>query len=169
MATVTVGRVLAAHGIKGGCKCAYHTDFPERLLERKLYILRDPSSNEICTLTAGDIRVLADSFLISFLEITQRERIMLLRGWLLEVPAERVPKDKGDDEFYFYELQGLQVYDADGALVGEVVNVFRGVNQEVLEVGLPGKETTLIPFAAHAIAKVDIESKRITLQSGYQD
>lgn len=169
MATVTVGRVLSAHGIKGGCKCAYHTDYPERLLERKLYVLRDPSSNEIYTLTADVVRLLNESFLINFLEIAQREKIMLLRNWLLEVSSERVPAERGDGEFYFYELQGLQVYDADGILLGEVVNVFRGVNQEVLEVGALGKETVLIPFAAHAIAKVEIEQRRIILQSGYRD
>lgn len=169
MATVTVGRVLSAHGVKGGCKCAYHTDFPDRLLERKLYVLRDPSSSEIYTLTADVVRLLAESFLINFFEITERERIKFLRDWLLEVSVDRIPSDREDGEFYFYELQGLRVYDAEGVLIGEVVNVFRGTNQEILEVGMPGRETTLIPFASHAIAKVEIEQRRITLQNGYQD
>ncbi len=167
MGAVTVGRVLAAHGIAGGCKCAYHTDYPERLSRRENYILRDPHSGEIFTLTASSIRLLADSFLISFREIPQREQMMLLAGWLLEISAAEVPDDAGDGEFYFFQLQGLEVVTASGQCVGAVTNVIRGANQEILEVGALGGETKLIPFASIAIAKVDLKNNQIILQPDY--
>jgi 16S rRNA processing protein RimM len=168
MAAVTVGRVLAAHGVAGGCRCAYHTDYPERLSERESYILRDPISCEMYTLTASSVRLLSDSFLITFLEIPQREQMTRLRGWLLEISAARVPQDISESEFYFYQLQGLDVMKADGQSLGIVINIVRGVNQEVLEVGLPGAETRLIPFASIAIAKVDLEKRQIILQQDFE-
>jgi 16S rRNA processing protein RimM len=168
MRTVTVGRVLSAHGVSGGCKCAYHTDYPERLKERREFILRDPATNKTRTVTVKTLRLLESSFLISFNEITQREEIMLMNGWLLEIPAEQVPADTAEDEFYFFELEGMEVISAGGELLGVVVNVMRGVNQDIIEVRTHGKDTRLVPFASIAVLKVDRQARKITLQPDFE-
>jgi 16S rRNA processing protein RimM len=166
--TVTVGRVLAAHGVAGGCKCAYHTDYPERLKDRSFYILRDPHSNEVITVTPKTLRLLKDSFLLTFNEITSREEMSRLAGWLLEVPEQSVPDDKEEGEFYFFELEGMEVVSAAGDVLGTVINVVRGTGVDILEVAVPGKDTRLIPFAKVAIKDVGAKARRITLQDDYE-
>lgn len=168
MGTVTVGRVLAAHGVTGGCKCAYHTDYPERLQERRDYILRDSFSNEILLLSLKSLRLLESSFLISFSEIAQREQMMRLGGWLLEVASQHVPADKQEDEFYFYELEGLEVISATGNVLGTVKNVVQGTGEEILEIIVPGEDTRLIPFAKIAIQGIDLKARCIILQPDFE-
>lgn len=168
MGTVTVGRILSAHGVAGGCKCAYHTDYPERLGTRSSFILRDPSTGEILLLSIATLKLLRESFLIAFNELGSREHISLLSGWLLEVPESGVPDDTGEGEYYFYQLQGLKVFTASGVMVGEVINVVRSVNQEILEVAVDGADSIFIPFAAVSINYVDLENRRILLQPEYE-
>jgi len=163
VATVTVGRLIAAHGVSGACRCEYCTDFPERILGRGRYILRDPASNEVMFLTTASVNLLAGSFLITFAEGLQREELAARRGWLLEVPRESVPETGGEDGYYCFELENLRVLSAGGGELGRVVNVIPGPAHGLLEVEDEHGNRSLYAFVRSVIAAVDLQKGEIRL------
>lgn len=170
MATVTVGRLMAAHGVNGACRCEYRTDFPERIPARERYLLRDPASGEVMLLTTAGVNLLDDCFIISFAEKPQREELAARRGWLLEVPRESLPDaGGGEDGFYYFELEGLRVLSAGGGEVGRVVNVIPGAAHDLLEVEDERGVRTLIAFVRSAIAEVDLAVGIIQLHPPERD
>ncbi len=164
MATVTVGMVLAAHGVKGAFRCESRTDSPGRLASRARYILHDPRSNEIITLTLREVSLQPTGFIIRFDELTVREFVSMLRGWLLEIAPERVPGDTAGDEYYHFQLAGLSVVAADGRRLGTVVNVLPGTAHGILEYEDDAGRRHLISFVRSMIAEVDLAAGCIRLQ-----
>lgn len=163
--TVTVGRVGRPHGVRGAMRCRYATDFPERLGQRKRFLLCDPKTHEVRPVTAAELKLLPEYFLIRFREITRPEEARRFNGWLLEIDARRVPHDTASDEFYYFELTGLTVVEeGDERIIGRVVDVMPGKAHEVLAVETPDGGQLLIPFVADRVAKVLIAEGRLVLK-----
>lgn len=156
MATVTVGIVLAAHGIRGACRCGYLTGFPERIPLRSRYLLRDPASNEIFPVTLESAQLSSREFVARFAELAQRGEAERLRGWLLEVPQEAIPADTAEGEYYYFQLAGLTVLDSEGRALGRVVNVIPGPAHELLEYEESGGSRRLLSFVRSIIAEVNL-------------
>lgn len=164
MATVTVGKVLGAHGLRGDFRIEYRTDFPERISGRPHYILRDPRSNETVQVTLSRVVLQEKSFIASFREFTVREEVSAHRGWLLEIAEDSVPGDTEEGEFYYFQLEGLAVLSADGRVLGRVVNVIPGAAHELLEYEDESGVLQLVAFTRSAVAEVDLKERRIVLQ-----
>ncbi len=164
MATVTVGRVLAAHGVRGEFRFEYRTDFPERIGRRPFYILRDPVTNEITRVTLARVALQKANFIAGFAEFSSREQAGSRRGWLLEIDEAGVPDDTKEDEFYYFQLHGLAVVTGSGMTLGRVVNVIPGAAHELLEYEDMSGELKLVAFTRGSIAEVDLAAGRIVLQ-----
>lgn len=164
MATVTVGGVLGAHGVRGDLRIEYRTDFPERISGRPSYLLRDPRTNETIQVTLDRVVLHDRSFIASFCEFTTREQASALRGWLLEIAEDSVPGDTKEGEFYYFQLEGLAVLSADGRVLGRIVNVIPGAAHELLEYEDESGVLKLVAFTRSAVAEVDLKERRIILQ-----
>ena len=71
-------------------------------------------------------------------------------------------KDLDDDEFYFEELIGLDVY-TDDILVGKCDDVREYPQGEIIVVKRDDKKDALIPFRKEFVKEVNKELKRICL------
>ena len=85
------------------------------------------------------------------------------RGAPIEVAREELPPT-GDDEYYAFQLIGLEVVEENGRALGTVADVIPGVANDVLEVG-----EHLLPMIEDCIRSVDLEAGRITVASGFAD
>jgi len=85
------------------------------------------------------------------------------RGALLEVEREALPPTD-DDEYYAFQLIGLEVVEENGRALGTVADVIPGVANDVLEVG-----GHLLPMVEDCIRAVDLEAGRITIAGGFAD
>ena len=65
-----------------------------------------------------------------------------------------------DDDFYYYELEGCQVYYHD-ELLGEVSEILETQAHEILRISCEGKKDILIPYVERFILNVDADEKRI--------
>jgi 16S rRNA processing protein RimM len=165
VATVTVGRVLAAHGVRGELRFEYRTDFPERISQRPVYMLRDPVTNELTRVTLARVALQKANFIAGFAEFSSREQAAARRGWLLEIAETDVPDDTGEDEFYYFQLHGLDVVSSNGAMLGRVVNVIPGVAHVILEYEDASGERKLVAFTRGSIAEVNLDAGRIVLRA----
>ena len=86
------------------------------------------------------------------------------RGTPLEVPRGELPAT-GQDEYYVFELVGLEVVEDGGRALGRVVRVDPGVANDVLELdgGL------LLPLVAACVRDIDLEARRILVAPGFSD
>jgi 16S rRNA processing protein RimM len=84
------------------------------------------------------------------------------RGTQLEVNrAELPPTD--DDEYYTFQLLGLEVVEENGRALGTVADVLPGVANDVLQVG----DGLLLPMIEDCILRVDLDSGRIVVAEGF--
>jgi 16S rRNA processing protein RimM len=85
------------------------------------------------------------------------------RGESIEVAREALPPT-GEDEYYAFQLIGLEVVEENGRALGTVADVIPGVANDVLEVG-----EHLLPMIEDCIRSVDLEAGRITVAGGFAD
>ncbi|HST17612.1 MAG TPA: ribosome maturation factor RimM [Gaiellaceae bacterium] len=86
------------------------------------------------------------------------------RGAPLEVARASLPPT-GADEFYVFELIGLEVVEETGRPLGKVVDVAPGVANDALE--LDGG--AMLPLHEDCIRDIDLASRRILVARGFSD
>jgi 16S rRNA processing protein RimM len=84
------------------------------------------------------------------------------RGAALEVDRDRLPPT-GEDEYYAFELIGLEVVEENGRPLGTVRAVTPGVANDVLE--LDGD--LLLPMVEDCVREVDLDARRIVVAEGF--
>jgi 16S rRNA processing protein RimM len=86
------------------------------------------------------------------------------RGAILEVEREQLPATE-PDEYYAFELVGLEVVEENGRVLGTVKAVTPGVANDVLE--LDGD--VLLPMVEDCVQQIDLESRRIVVAEGFAE
>lgn len=86
------------------------------------------------------------------------------RGALLEVEREALPPTE-EDEYYAFELVGLEVVEETGRALGTVKAVAPGVANDVLE--LDGG--VLLPMVEDCVRSIDLEARRIVVAEGFAE
>jgi len=84
------------------------------------------------------------------------------RGALIEVERADLP-ETGEDEYYAFELVGLQVVEETGRSLGTVESVTSGVANDVLELD----SGVLLPMVEDCIRVVDVAGGRIEVAAGF--
>jgi 16S rRNA processing protein RimM len=88
----------------------------------------------------------------------------IARGAPLEVAREALPPTD-EDEYYVFELVGLEVVEEGGRVLGSVVRVEPGVANDALELdgGL------MLPLVGACVRDIDLEAQRILVAPGFSD
>jgi 16S rRNA processing protein RimM len=86
------------------------------------------------------------------------------RGTTLEVPVSALPPT-GDDEYYAFQLVGLEVVEDGGGPLGRVARVEPGVANDALEL----ESGLLLPLVGECVRDIDLESGRILVARGFSD
>ena len=148
-----MGRIGAAHGIKGEVRIQSFTEDPLALASY------GPLSTNKPGLT---IRILAarttTNVLVARLEgINDRNAAEKLNGVELYVDRALLPDPDGDDDFYHADLIGLKARLADGSEIGEVMAVPNFGAGDLLEIRDPRSgDTYLYPFSKAVVPEVRI-------------
>jgi 16S rRNA processing protein RimM len=156
---VIMGRVAAAYGIQGWLKIQPYTDEPGNLVNYRTWWLGDGKQGwrELDVLQSalhGGKSVVAQ--VMGCHDRTTAEKY---KGLMVAVPRNRLPQpDEG--EYYWSDLIGLEVVNADGERLGVVDTLQDTGEHQVLCVAGENGEI-LIPFIASAIRQVDLAGKVI--------
>ena len=86
------------------------------------------------------------------------------RGAYLEVESDALPAT-ADDEYYAFELLGLDVVEETGRELGTVKAVTPGVANDVLELDT----AVLLPMVEDCVRVIDLEGRRIVVAEGFAD
>ena len=86
------------------------------------------------------------------------------RGAALEVPTEALGP-VAEDQYYVFQLVGLEVVEEGGRLLGSVTDVAPGIANDVLELD----SGVSLPMVEECIRHVDLGAGRILVAAGYAD
>ena len=155
---VCVAAVAAAHGIRGALKLKSFTERPEDVAAYGPVFDRD--GNPLFKLsvigpTKGGVIAKADG-------VEDRNTAEGLRGTELFVPRDAFP-EPDDDEFYYSDIEGLDVFDARGERLGVVKRVINHGAGDLLEISDPGGRLQILPFDKATVPVVDIENRRLEI------
>ena len=160
MEYVLVGKIVSTHGIKGEVKIKSGSDFKDERYKKgaKLYIKKN---NNYVELIVNSYRSHKNMDLVSF---KGYENINLVLEFMnLDIYA-LVDLDEalGEDEFYFSQLIGLNVY-VDNKLIGKVLDIVEYPQADYLEILKQDKKKSYVPFLNEFIENVNLEEKRIDI------
>jgi 16S rRNA processing protein RimM len=148
---VAVGRVGKPHGLAGA------------------FFVENPSKDEARFAVGAELLVAGEPVRVVESKQARGRPVIRLdrpveRGSTLEVPRESLrPPDK--DEYYVFQLVGLDVEEEGGRLLGRVADVAPGVANDVLELdsGLS------LPMVEDCIRRVDLRAGRIVVARGFAE
>jgi 16S rRNA processing protein RimM len=153
---VLLGRISAAHGIRGEVLIKTFTEAPESI---GAY---GPLGDEAGTRTFefASVRVTPKGVVARIKGVTDRNAAEALRGTSLYVDRDQLPAATGA-EFYHADLIGLAAVDSEGKTIGEIIAVHDFGAGDLIEIRLAGSgRTELVPFTDDAVPEVDISARR---------
>lgn len=154
---VVMGRVGKSHGVSGWMKIHAHTEPASNLLGYQPWFLDGKPLRIEATRETGDV------ILAKFEGCDDPETVQAhFTNRLLMVSRAKLP-ETGNDEYYWQDLMGCQVYRQDEShALGEVNHLMRTPGNDVLVVRAAGKNH-LIPWTKAAVLDVNTSDKRIVV------
>jgi 16S rRNA processing protein RimM len=149
---VSVGRVGRPHGLDGAFFVEDPSDDP-RWFERGARLFAAGQEAEVVVARRG----------AGGRPVIRLDR-PVVRGALLEVAREALPPPD-EDEYYAFQLIGLEVVEEGGRSLGRVVEVHPGPANDAIDLG----DGLLLPLVAACIRTVDLEAGRILVAPGFSD
>lgn len=156
---VLLGRIVAAHGIRGDVVIDSYTAEPGDIGAYGPLSSADGGQQ----LDIKVVRVTPKGVIARVGGVTDRNAAEALRGTELYAPRASLPEAE-EGEYYYADLAGLRVDDADGRRIGAVVGVQNFGAGDLLEVRLDGQSVTeLIAFTHAFVPVVDIAAGRVVV------
>jgi 16S rRNA processing protein RimM len=156
---IEVGRLGAAHGVRGWLRVQSFTDPPQRLFEWKLWRLQ-PGDNpgaqrEVKLLEA---RPQGNGWIARLEGIEERDAASRLTGQMILVEREQLPPAEGR-EHYRDDLVGFEAKNVEGALLGVIDHFIDTPGNAVMVI--KGTREHLVPVTAQHLRSVDKDARRV--------
>lgn len=150
-----IGKVLRPHGNRGELKIYPLTTDPERFLKLEEVIMQSGNIDQHFKITSA--RVQKDIVLLALEGIETIDQAEKYRDWEVQIDRSEVPPLK--EGWYYFELEGLQVYEED-VLLGTLTEVLEtGANDVYVVKGTKGE--LCIPALKSVIQNVDVPGRRM--------
>jgi 16S rRNA processing protein RimM len=156
MGCIPVGKVVADHGLGGAVKFKYYNEASEVFYRYTSFIAN--KNGRQTELYPTDVRFRKGFFYLKFKGLESPEKVSFLINQELFVREEDLPP-LDNDEYYDYQLVGLNVVNLTGKNIGTVSEVIHTGVHDILAV--TGLGEILIPMVDSLIAKIDLKNSLI--------
>ena len=157
-ATVVVGRVGRAHGVRGDVSVEVRTDEPDRRFAEGAVLDTDRGP-----LTVVRAREHSGRLLVHFEGVDDRSGAEQLRGVLLEVTVDLCERPDDSEEYYDHQLVGAPVVTVDGDVLGVLTEVVHLSGQDIISVHTTDGRDVLIPFVSAIVTEVDLQGRGVVV------
>lgn len=152
-----VGRILAPWGIAGEIKTRVLTDFPDRFTPGEaVYVDGRP-------LVIESSRPHKQHLVLKLATVDTREDAEKLRGLDLCIPDSEL-RELPEDEYYAFQLIGLDVVTTEGKHIGKVADIMPTAGNDVYIIKGETREI-LIPAIEDVVKSIDLENGRIVIEA----
>jgi len=162
---IILGEVVKPHGIKGRVKVKNHAESSE-IYHRAERLTFKTKEDILKTLVVKQTQEIGNCVILKLEGISSREDAEALTGSIILVSREELPVTE-EDEYYWHDLLGMDVYDREGVYYGLIVNIIRTGSNDVYVVrGEKGREI-LVPGTYDAIHEIMIFDKKMIIEPQY--
>lgn len=150
-----VGRIGAAHGIKGGVRIASYTGDPLAIAGYGPLATNRPG----LVVTIADARLMKATVIAKLKGVTDRNTAETLNGVELYIDRDKLPAlTEDEDDFYHADLIGLDARLEDGTSLGEILAVLNFGAGDILEVrDAKSGASELYPFTKAVVPTVRVK------------
>jgi len=155
-----IGIIVRARGLRGEVKIKPITDHPERFKSLKSVILeKTECGTEVFFIER--VRIIKNQVIVQFKNVNTRNDAEDLVGYQLMVPEDELV-ELGENEFFWFDLIGMEVDTVSDTRVGKIVNIIEGPANDVYVIeGEHGE--ILLPAVKQIIKLVDTNNKKIII------
>ncbi|ADO45378.1 16S rRNA processing protein RimM [Hydrogenobacter thermophilus TK-6] len=152
---VVIGKVVDTYGLKGEIKM-------ESYLEKKHWkklkeVFLKKRGGDFVPFKIEGVKLHGRYVIVKFSGCEGVDQAKNYKSAKVFLPLHQLPKRK-KDEYYYFQLEGLQVYTESGKFLGKVTKVLEGKPYYLLEMD---HGRGYIPFIGQMVKEVDIEGKKI--------
>ena len=158
-----VGKIVNTHSLKGEVKVISSTDFEEERFKKGSELLITRGNQLIREVVVQSYRNHKNFLLVKFEGIDSVEEAEKLKNLQIKIDSTEVGELE-ENEFYFHEIIGCEVFDENDKNLGEIIDILTpGANDVWVIKGENGKEI-LIPYIEDVVKKIDITSKKVNIE-----
>ena len=153
---ITVGQIVAPHGVRGDVRIYPQTDFPERFKKMKHAYIDGVQYG------VSNARLHKHVVLLKLSGIDDRDGAERLVNKEIQVPIEEaVPLKEG--QYYVFDIVGLAVYDLQDKLLGTVTDVLRTGSNDVYVVTAADGTELLLAAIGDVVKSIDKDKKKMVV------
>jgi 16S rRNA processing protein RimM len=155
---ITIGKIVAPHGVRGDVRIFPLTDFPERFHELKTVYVDD-----VGQLKLESARPHKKFILLKFTGIDTMNEAAPLSSKLIKIRREDVVK-LPEGQYYIFDIIGLNVFNEQGELLGVITDVLQPGSNDVYVVEQQDKKELLVPAIKDVVKQIDIAGKKMLVK-----
>jgi 16S rRNA processing protein RimM len=152
---IEVGRLGAAHGVRGWLRVQSFTDPPQRLFEWKRWHLQSGTDVKVL-----ESRPQGNGWVARLEGIEDRDAASRLTGQVLLIDRGELPATTGR-EFYRDDLVGFEARNVEDVLLGVVDHFIDTPGNAVMVIR--GTREYLVPMTAQHLRRVDQQARRLVV------
>ena len=158
---VLIGRIVGLYGVQGWLKIESWAEPRMKIFDYQPWLLSTESGTET-QIAGAKGRQQGKGMVAQLPGIDDREQAAALIGMDIHVAREQLPPP-GKDEYYWVDLEGLEVVTTEDVPLGRVSHLFATGANDVVVVR-DGARERLIPFIQGSyVRSVDISAKRMVV------
>lgn len=159
---LTVGTIVAPHGVRGEARVQLAMDAPEFLKDRDTIYLAEGESRRLVRLERFRLRSKTQA-IVKLGNVDDRNAAEALRGATLLIERSWAPPLE-PDEYYVDDILGLAVVTDEGEVLGRVAEVIFTGSNEVYVVRGGRRGEVLLPAIADVVEAVDLEAGELRVR-----
>jgi 16S rRNA processing protein RimM len=156
---IEVGRLGAAHGVRGWLRVQSFTDPPQRLFEWKNWRL-ESENGPAREVKLSEVRPQGNGWIAKLEGVDERDGAARLTGQMILVERELLPPAEGR-EHYRDDLVGFEVKNVAGVLLGAVDHFLDTPGNTVMVI--KGEREYLVPVTREHLRSVDKDTRKVVV------
>ena len=157
---VRLGKIVGVHALGGEVRFLPYNPHSDTLAPGVTAVLCRAGEAE--TAEVASVRRHQRFLLVRFAGVDDRSAAERLRGCDVWVRLESLPAP-GPNEFYYHELEGMEVVTGAGESLGYVARVMTSAGADLLVVR-QGEREYLIPMVAEFVKSIDRNLRRVCIE-----
>lgn len=158
---IVVGQIGRPQGIQGGMRLNSYTQPIDNILNYQPWFIQKKNSQIWEQFEYSKVEYHAKGLVIFLKGISDRNTVALYTQATIAVSREQLP-DLPHNEYYWSDLEGLNVQTKTGVFLGKVDHLFETGSNDVLVIN--GEKTHAIPYLmGNTVLNIDLDNKTITV------
>lgn len=157
-----IGKVINTHGIRGEVKVHRISDFDERFEVGETVFL-ESDSEQLLQLEISGHRIHKGFDLLTFKGLNNINEVEHFKGFYLKITENQLT-DLEENEFYYHEIIGCNVYKKNQEKIGFVKEILSPGANDVWVIKQEKGKDLLIPYIDDVVKEIDINEKKIIIE-----